>query len=235
MAASKPRARRSTRKGSATEADDAPTIIWGAEEIDSDSEEVGWTAEDEGKTVWKPPVDARAAAGYRLTPEQVAFKRTIDVKFYIGTAVYFIVALGGAYASASSSPPPDDVLAAAATSASPRLQLTAACASFTLYWILRSVIFDAPPEPTDDSWSFLQACPAGRFVWLTVNIDAAQLVYWSLCLLVETEALLTLPQMQGSATAVALHWGLLSALHSGAVFVWSLSFMLGALFLKFCW
>jgi hypothetical protein len=231
----KPRARRATRKGSAAEADDAPTIVWGAEEIDSDSEEVGWTAEDEGKTVWKPPLGARAAAGYRLTSEQLAFKRTIDAKFYIGTVVYFVVAICGALCSASSSPPPDAVLGAASISAVPRLQLTAACAIFTLYWILRSTIFDAPPEPTDDSWSFLQACPAGRFIWLTINIDAAQLVYWSLCLLVESEALLTLPQLQASATAVSLHWALQSALHSGAVFVWSLSFMLGALFLKFCW
>lgn len=220
-----PKPRRSVRK-SHPEADDSPTIVWGSEEIDSDSEEVGWTADDEGKTVWKPP------PGYILTREQVAFKWSIDSKFYIGTFVYFVLAIVGALASGGSQPP-DDILAVATASATPRLQRTAACTIFTLYWVLRSVIFDPPPEPTDDSWSFLQACPAGRFIWLTCNIDAAQLVYWSLFLLVESEALLS-PQLQASA-ASTLHWALLSALYSAAVFVWSLSFMLGALFLKFCW
>ena len=214
---------------SAAEAAAAPTINWGAEEVDSDSEEAGWTKEDEGKKVWKPP------PGYILTKEQVLFKRAIDRKFYIGTLVYAVASVAAAYACAPP-PPPDDVLGAAAPSAAARLQLTAACALFTVYWILRSVIFDPPPEPKDDSWTFLQTCPAGRFIWLTINIDAAQLCYWTLALAMESEVLLS-PTLPPNAATIAatLHWGLLSALHSGAVFVWSLSFMLMALFLKFCW
>ena len=97
-----------------------------------------------------------------------------------------------------------------APTAATRLQLTLACALFTAYWIFRSTIMDPPPEPTDSSWTFLPACPAGRFVWLTIHIDAAQLVYWSLLLVVESGALLNLE----FPAAADMHWRLLATLHS---------------------
>ena len=165
---------------------------------------VGWTPNG-------PDVTQSTPSGYVMTPEQVAFKAAIDRKFFIGIGIYFVVTLAVvASPLGASSEPPADVLAAAAPAAGTRLLLTAACALFTVYWIFRSTLGDPPPEPQDSSWTFLPACFAGRFVWLTIHIDAAQLVYWILLLCVESGVLLTLDL----PTAAGMHWRLLATLHS---------------------
>ena len=110
-----------------------------------------------------------------ITEEQSRFLAETNRKFYIGLAVYLAAILAGMVQFGDPSPPSDAVLAAAEPEAERRLALTLACAAFTVYWVVTSVLRDAPPDPVDDSWTFLPACPAGRFVWLTININAAQL------------------------------------------------------------
>ena len=118
---------------------------------------------------------SRTINGLIITEEQSRFLAETNRKFYIGLAVYLAAILAGMAQFGDPSPPSDAVLAAAEPEAERRLALTLACAAFTVYWVVTSVLRDAPPDPVDDSWTFLPACPAGRFVWLTININAAQL------------------------------------------------------------
>lgn len=165
----------------------------------------------------------RFGCTYRMTAEQAVFRRNVLRKLAAGYCAYTLMAIAIIITMGSPDPPESYVTHEAEKAW--RRTLTFAAAASTCFWSWEALIQDPPPTAADNSWHFLNQCPVSKFIWLTVNISAVQLLYWALATLSELEVLLD--------SFPAWHWRLVSIVHASSVFVATLGFSLAALFLKF--
>lgn len=118
-----------------------------------------------GTTVVAP---LRFGHQYALSPAQVKFRARGQRFLVVGYANYLALAV---LAVLTLGEPADPKLGAINLATQQQhAVMTIGAMLLTCFWQYESLLGDPPPEPTDNSWSFLSKCPVHKFIFLTVCV-----------------------------------------------------------------